>query len=352
MKTRLVTTIAALCFAVILSAQPQQRQRRAPQPTDYPGAHDPVVAFCDGKYYVFTTGFRVGVMESEDMKVWTPIGSVLEETPEWAQKYAPGYRGHTWAPDIFYHNGTWYLYYSCSAFGKNTSAIGVATNKTLNPKSPDFKWVDQGEVIHSIPGRDNWNAIDPNVAVDENGVGWMTFGSFWGGIKMVKLDETLTRIAQPEEWYGLCYRPKGTLPSYDEPDTAIKPDPRGEIYDPGEGAVEAPFLFKKGDYWYLFVSYDLCCRGEKSTYKVVVGRSEKITGPYYDKKGVSLMEGGGTIVVEGNKQYAGVGHSATATFNGKDYLFFHGYDMTRASQAHLLIREISWTEDLWPKVTL
>lgn len=349
MKKTLLT-ILALTMTIAALAQPGGRNRKIV--SDYPMAHDPVVAFCEGRYYLFTTGYGVGVMSSADMKTWESEAPALSEIPKWALESVPGYRGHTWAPDIFYHDGTWYLYYSCSSFGKNSSAIGVATNKTLNPKSPDFKWVDHGPVVESVPGRDNWNAIDPNVIIDENGDGWMNFGSFWGGIKMVKLDKTLTKVAEPQVWYGLCYRPEGTLPSYDEPDTAIKPDARGKIFDPGEGAVEAPFIFKKGDWYYLFVSYDLCCRGEKSTYKVVVGRSKKVTGPYVDHKGVSLMEGGGTLVVEGNPQYAGVGHSATVTFNGKDYLFFHGYDMKDASRAHLMIREITWNADGWPKVTL
>ena len=342
---------ASLLFIFQLSAF-GQRPGMNRAPSDYPPAHDPVVAFCEGKYYLFTTGYGVGVMSSGDMKTWKMEKSALDPIPQWALESVPGYRGHTWAPDMLYHDGLWYLYYSCSSFGKNSSAIGVATNKTLNPESPDFKWVDHGQVVASVPGRDNWNAIDPNVFVDSDGSAWMTFGSFWGGIKLVRLDGSLLRVAQPEEWYGLCFRPKGTLPSYDEPDTAIKPDPRGEIFDPGEGAVEAPFIFKKGDWYYLFVSYDLCCRGEKSTYKVVVGRSDKVTGPYYDHKGVSLMQGGGTIVVEGDRRYAGVGHSATVSFGGKDYLFFHGYDMSDASRAHLLVREIVWDEDLWPKVQL
>ena len=59
--------------------------------------------------------------------------------------------------------GLYYLYYSVSAFGKNTSCIGVATNKTLHPSSPDYKWTDHGKVIQSVPGRDMWNAIDPNL---------------------------------------------------------------------------------------------------------------------------------------------------------------------------------------------
>lgn len=346
-----IFTSLMMCLSVVamLSAQENKKQRPS---TDYPMAHDPVVAFCEGKYYLFTTGFNVGMMESDDMKHWRYAGSVLKETPTWPKAWAPGYNGHTWAPDIFFHNDTWYLYYSCSSFGRNSSAIGVATNKTLNRESPDYEWVDQGMVIASVPGRDDWNAIDPNVIIDEYGQGWMSFGSFWSGIKMVKLDSTLTRIAQPQEWYGLCHRPAHTLPTYDQPDDAVKPHAKGRLFEPGDGAVEAPFIFRKGDYWYLFVSYDLCCRGKKSTYKVVVGRSEQATGPYIDREGVSLMEGGGSLVVQGNERYAGAGHSATVSFNGSDYLFFHGYDMEDNSRAHLLIREITWDEEGWPSVTL
>ncbi len=76
----------------------------------------------------------------------------------------------------------YYLYYSVSAFGKNTSCIGVATNTTLDPGDKNYKWVDHGKVIQSVPGRDLWNAIDPNVVLDESQQPWMVFGSFWSGI--------------------------------------------------------------------------------------------------------------------------------------------------------------------------
>lgn len=339
MKKSLLT----LCILILSVAASAQQGRNRKIVSDYPMAHDPVVAFCEGKYYLFTTGYGISVMSSTDMKTWESEAPALSEIPKWALETVPGYRGHTWAPDIFHHDGRWYLYYSCSSFGKNTSAIGVASNKTLNPDSPDFKWVDHGPVVESVASRDDWNAIDPNIIMDENGDAWMNFGSFWGGIKMVKLDKTLTKVAKPELWHRLCYRPAGSAPSHDDPSKAVKSN---------NGAVEAPFIFKKGDWYYLFVSYDMCCRGEESTYKVVVGRSDKVTGPYYDHKGVSLMKGGGTIVVESNPQFAGVGHSATVTFDGKDYLFFHGYDMKDAGRAHLMIREIEWNEAGWPKVTL
>src|SRR6185295_8009522 len=131
---------------------------------------------------------------------------VFDKAPDWAVKTVPGYTGHTWAPDISYHNGQYYLYYAVSAFGKNTSCIGLATNKTLHPSSKDFKWTDHGKVIQSVPGRDMWNAIDPNLITDADKTSWLVFGSFWNGMKMVKLDSTLSSVAQPEKWYTVAAR--------------------------------------------------------------------------------------------------------------------------------------------------
>lgn len=319
-----------------------------PAEYEYPGAHDPVAAYCDGRYYVFTTGMNV--MSSPDMKHWRYENNVFKSAPQWAQD--KGFRGMPWAPDIQYINGKWYIYYSYSGFGKNKSAIGVATNKTLNPESPDFKWEDQGMIVESVPGRDEWNAIDANVMVDDDGTGWLVFGSFWRGIKMCKLNEDYTKLADPQEWFPVSRRPEGTAPETVSTDTAVSPDPRGLDFDAGNGAVEAPFLFKHDGKYYLFVSFDLCCRGAKSTYNVVVGRADKITGPYYDKNGVDMMNSGGTLVCGGNDQFAGAGHCAVVTFDGKDYIFMHGYDKDYDYDSKLLIREITWSADGWPVVNL
>ena len=147
-------------------------------------------------------------MSSKDLKTWKFEKPVFAEAPQWAVEAVKEYKGHTWAPDIIYHNGLYHLFYSCSAFAKNTSAIGHATNPTLDPSEPDFKWTDHGKVIQSIPNRDMWNAIDPNIIISEDGTPWMSFGSFWDGIKMVKLTDDLMQVAQPEEWYSLCSRPR------------------------------------------------------------------------------------------------------------------------------------------------
>jgi arabinan endo-1,5-alpha-L-arabinosidase len=245
----------------------------------------------------------------------------------------PGFRGHIWAPDISYHNGQYYLYYAVSAFGKNTSAIGVATNKTLDPSDKNFNWVDHEKVIQSVPGRDMWNAIDPNLIIADNEP-WLAFGSFWNGIKLVRLDNSLTKPAEPEKWFTIASRPRN----------AVLPDSVA-----GDAAIEGPFIFKKDNYYYLFVSFDYCCRGEKSTYKMMVGRSEHVYGPYVDKDGVPMNLGGGSLVLEGDKNWYGVGHNAVANFNGVDYLVFHGYEAHDNGKPKLRIEKLSWINE-WPVV--
>ena len=342
-------------FGILFLAETHSAQNlRRPPVFDplQPAVHDPVAIRCGDTWYLFSTGFGVSVLTSQDLKSWEPAGRVFVTPPQWALDTVPGYRGHTWAPDILFHDGTYYLYYSCSSFGKNDSAIGVATNRTLDPDSPDYRWEDRGCVVRSVGGRDNWNAIDPNVFIDTDGTGWMSFGSFWGGIKLVRLDASLTRVAEPQEWFPLCRRPEGTAEDTSETDDAIQADSRGKDFDPGNGAVEAPFIVRRGGWYYLFVSYDLCCRGPKSTYKVVVGRSRKVTGPYVDADGTPLMQGGGTVVVSGNDRYPGVGHCAVVSTKEGEKLLFHAYDRETGYNAGLLVRSVDWNRDGWPSVRL
>lgn len=298
-------------------------------------AHDPVAIKEGDIYYVFATGNGIKVMSSSDKKNWTAIKPVFEEAPVWATQMIHGFKGHIWAPDIIKYKGLYYLYYSVSTFGKRTSAIGVATAKSLNPESFDFGWTDHGMVIRSYEGN-NWNAIDPNIIIDKEGIPWMTFGSWWDGIKLVRLQDDLLAIHQPEEWHAISSR------SRDEKGRYI-----GNI-----GAVEAPFLFYKNGYYYLFVSFDNCCAGVNSTYKVVVGRSTDIRGPYVDRNGIDMLAGGGSIVATGNERFPGVGHQSVYEFDGKDYLFFHGYDRQDDGKSKLLIREINWDSEYWPTVIL
>lgn len=295
--------------------------------------HDPSMALCQGSYYLFATGNGIAVMSSKDLKNWKMERPVFEEAPTWATQLIPGYKGHTWAPDIIFHNGLYHLFYSCSSFGKNTSAIGHATNTTLDPTAPDFKWTDHGMILQSIQGRDNWNAIDPNIVIDNDGSPWMVFGSFWDGIKLVKLTNDLMALSQPEKWYSLSRRT--TIPGSGEK---------------GNGAVEAPFIMQHDGFYYLFVSFDYCCKGLQSNYKVAVGRSKEVTGPYLDKNGINMADGGGTILIQGDSVWAGIGHNAAYHFDDTDYFVAHAYSIAEGGTPKLLLKPLTWTADGWPEI--
>ena len=297
---------------------------------DISGVHDPVIAKEGDTYYVFSTGGAI--RNSKDLHHWTLSGRVFAQLPEWAAREIPGVRGGYWAPDISFYKGSssdkgvWRLYYAVSTFGKNDSAIGLATNQTLNPDSPDYQWVDRGMVFRSR-NVDDFNAIDPNLATDQQGRQWLNFGSFWGGIKMRRIDPATGKLSpEDSKLYSLAARP--------EPPHSI----------------EAPFIVWHDSWYYLFVSFDFCCRGAKSTYNVVVGRSREITGPYRDASGRPMMEGGGTRLIEGTSLWRGPGHEAVLLQPaGHDLMLFHAYDGSTGRPA-LQISTIEWQSG-WPRIT-
>lgn len=298
-----------------------------------PWVHDPVMAKEGDTYHLYFTGRNISSMSSKDLASWRFERSVFSRPPQWAMDSVRGYKGHTWAPDIIYHKGYYHIFYSCSTFGKNTSAIGHAYRKTLSPEVQE-PWTDTGAVIVSHPG-DNYNAIDPNVVIDDDGHPWMAFGSFWGGIQLVQLTDDMSATLKPEKLYTICTR---------------RFDGQADVPSMPENAVEAPFIFKHGGYYYLFVSYDFCCRGLKSNYKVVVGRSKDVTGPYVDKEGRKLTQGGGSLVIGQNDDFVAIGHSAAYHFDGKDYFMAHGYSRTEDGASKLFLREMTWDEAGWPVV--
>lgn len=306
--------------------------------------HDPVMIKQDSVFHLYCTGMGIASWSSTDMVHWKAEKPVFAAPPQWAVETVPGFKGHIWAPDISYYNGLFYLYYSVSAFGKNTSCIGVATSKTLNTSSPDYNWTDHGKIIQSVPGKTNWNAIDPNLIVDKDGTPYIVFGSFWSGLKIVKLNKDRLAVEQQaDDLPTVASRVKVKNAGANPP--AVGDNPA----DAGGNAVEAPFIFKKGKYFYLFASIDYCCKGPKSTYKMIAGRSKTITGPYFDKDGQRLDQGGGSIVLEGNKDWYGVGHNGVCSFDGGDYLVFHGYDAADRGRSRLIINKITWQKD-WPTV--
>ena len=313
-------------------------------PTRQTPMHDPVMIKQGDTYYLFCTGFGVGVWSSKDLQSWRKEKPVFDAPPQWAVEAVPGFKGHIWAPDVAYHKGWYYLYYSISAFGKNTSCIGLVVNKTLDTTSKDYKWIDKGKVIQSYPGKTAWNAIDPNLVFDKKGTPYLSFGSFWEGLKLVQLQKDLKTLSEdPDKLLTIASRKKD--PTAPNP-PSIDDNPK----DAGGNAIEAPFIFKRGGYYYLFASVDYCCKGINSTYKMIVGRSENVRGPYLDSAGVRMDRAGGTLVMEGNKDWFGVGHNAVYTFDGRDYLIFHGYDAKDEGKSKLRIETLKWDAQGWPVV--
>ena len=308
---------------------------RAPSrpPLDLQGdirqVHDPTIIKDGDTFYLFSTRAGIAVRCSKDLVAWRLCGDVFAHLPAWAVSDVPGLRG-IWAPDISYFNGKYHLYYSASTFGKNRSSIGLATNQTLDPTSDKYRWDDQGKVISSY-NTDDWNAIDPNIVVDEQGEPWMSFGSFWSGIKMRKIDRATGKISSTDtKLYSLASRPRSAeLP----------------------GAIEAPAIVRRGGYYYLFVSFDFCCRGVNSTYNIRVGRSKQVTGPYLDRDNKDMMDGGGTLVLSGGKRWRGPGHCAVLRDQGGDKLVYHAYDADARGASTLRIAAISWEGD-WPTVSV
>lgn len=335
MPAKTLSCIVALAAAVLLLPAPRA-SGQTPNDVDAARAyelqgdirqvHDPAVIKDGDTFYLFSTRAGLSVRCSQDLLRWRLCGDVFAHLPQWAVEDVPGLRG-LWAPDVAFFNGKYHLYYSASTFGKNRSSIGLVTNRTLDPAGASFRWEDQGKVIGSQT-TDDWNAIDPNVVIDEQGQPWLSFGSFWGGIKLRKLDPATGKLsAQDQTLYTLAARPRSKeLP----------------------GAVEAPFIIRKNDYYYLFVSFDLCCRGDKSTYNIRVGRSRRVTGPYVDRDGRAMNEGGGTLLLEGGTRWRGPGHCAVLREAGRDLLVYHAYDSERRGTPTLRIRPLKWDAEGWP----
>lgn len=298
-------------------------------------AHDPVLIRQGKTWYLYITGPGISVYSSINLKTWKAEPPVFAQAPTWAREIVPDFNGHIWAPDISLHNGVYTLFYSVSTGGKNTSAIGVATNTTLDPTAPGYRWQDHGIVLRSVPQRDLWNAIDPNLVEDEQGTPWLAFGSFWGGLKLARLAPDRLRLAEPQQWHTLAKRERSVLVDDAEPEPA---------------ALEAPFVFKKDGWYYLFLSWDHCCRGLKSDYRIMAGRARSLAGPYLDKQGKRLDQGGGSEVLHGSARWVGPGHNSAYTFDGKDYLVFHAYDGNDNGRPKLKVLPLRWDAQQWPVV--
>jgi arabinan endo-1,5-alpha-L-arabinosidase len=290
------------------------------------GTHDPaIVAGSDGQpWYVFSTGDgaigggTIQIRTSDDGKYWTSAGTVWKAKPVWLVKAVPGV-GNLWAPELYHHDGIWFLYYAASTFGSNRSVIALATNTTLDRNDAHYRWVDRGAVISSEKS-DDFNAIDPAIVEDAHGSPWMAFGSFWSGIRMVKLAWPSGKRADDATPLRLADR--GAPPN----------------------AIEGATIIPHGGKYFLIVSRDACCQGVASTYNMAVGRADAVTGPYVDRAGVSLLADGGTSLLKSKGSRIGPGGESYS----KGYLGWHYYDANNGGAPTLAIERIVWDSAGWP----
>ena len=295
---------------------------------------DPSIMRQGSTYYLFSTDAggaisgHLPIRCSTDQVSWRLCGAVFNQIPAWVQSQVPGIGG-LWAPDISFFNGLYHLYYAGSIFATNTSVIGLATNTTLDPTDPAYQWVDQGEVLGSS-SVDDFNAIDPNILVDTDGSVWMTYGSYWTGIKQQQIDPlTGELLGSNPAVYSLATRP------------AVQFDP-----------IEGTSLVHKGNYYYLFASFDDCCNPNPyvDTYRIMVGRGTSPNGPFADMGGTPMMQGGGTQLLGGNgiTWNAPGGETVYLDSQGGDLITFHALHLPDGA-AYMFVNSLTWPNG-WPQI--
>ncbi len=231
--------IAAVMAAALMPALWSQTPQALQLSGDYALTHDPSIGREGNNYYVFATGPAPGggqfaIRCSSNLSAWKLCGHVVDDIPAWIRTASPKTK-ELWAPDISFFNGEYHLYYAYSAFGVNTSGVALATNDTLDPQSPSYRWKDEGLVLKSV-ATDDFNAIDPNIVLDEKGQPWLSFGSFWGGIKMRRIDAATGKVAASDPTlYSLASRAKP--PEAEDPKPGLPPNWE---------AIEAPFSGRHG----------------------------------------------------------------------------------------------------------
>jgi arabinan endo-1,5-alpha-L-arabinosidase len=291
--------------------------------------HDPSVIVEDGHWVSFQTGDEGGLSQgaiklktSPDGITWKNAGAVGKGVPKWTQT-ENGYKSlNIWAPSVMKHGDRWHLYYSVSSFGLQFSSIGLMTNDAFDPTRPGEGWEDQGLVLKST-GRDDFNAIDPYRIDTSDGRAWLSYGSFWSGIKLRELDpETGKLLAEDTPRYDLAWY--------------------------GGGVIEASAILEHEGRFYLFVSYDRCCAGVDSTYRIMVGRADTVTGPYVGKDGADLLKAGASELQKTFGRYIGPGGQEPVFGAPSELLVYHYYDGDDRGVSKIQIVSIGWTEDGWP----
>jgi arabinan endo-1,5-alpha-L-arabinosidase len=313
-----VATALVLSIGIIIHGQNLESGNRGVR------VHDPsTIIKCGREFWLFYTGRGIPSYHSTDLQTWEPGPTVFATPPAWISELVPAHRGNSfWAPEIVHLGDHFMLYYAVSTFGKNVSAIGLATNVTLDPDDPKYRWVDCGPVIRSVATND-YNAIDPSISRDAEGRVWLAFGSFWSGIKLIRLDPMSgKRLSADSPMYSLAHN----------------------------DSIEASYLYPHAGFYYLFVNWGYCCRGTNSTYEIRMGRSKQITGPYLDEDGVDLLEDGGSPFLKTTGSFIGPGQVGILSEGGTEWLSCHFYDGERRGMPTLAILPLSWNTNGWPEI--
>ena len=292
--------------------------------------HDPSVIEVDGRYAAFGTGEQgiysgaIKVKTSPDGVNWTDAGAIGKGVPKWAAG-ALGYQPiNVWAPSVSRWGRLVFLYYALSSFGGNSSAIGLMTNASFDPLKPGEGWQYEGLVLTSTP-RDDFNAIDPFRIDTSDRRAYLAFGSFWSGIKIRELNPATGKLIRDD------------TPVY-------------ALAGLQGGAIEAPSIIQHKGKFYLFVSFDQCCKGVASTYNIRVGRADRIEGPYLDRDGRDMAQGGGSLVLATTGPFIGPGGQEAVKTSKGDMLAFHYYDGEDGGASKLQFSPLRWTPDGWPEL--
>lgn len=332
--------ILSTAFAVALALSPLALSPLSTSALETDGpVRDPSRIIKAGQtYWVYGTGAGTQQFSSVDRVHWARRGPALPKAPAWVATSVPGNKDNVvWAPDVIRHGARYFLFYSYSAWGSNKSAIGVAINNSnsLDPSG----WADQGIVVAST-GTEGFNAIDPAGFEDAAGNFWMCFGSYVQGIRMVRLDSaTGKRSAEDSKIYELGTRP-------------------GVPVNP----IEASYVHFHDGWYYLFVNWDFCCRAAKSDYNIRVGRSRSVTGPFLDKAGKDMNQGGGSLFLNAMfdngsgrtiDDATGPGHVGILEEDGNFWLSTH-YEWTRSTnRTTMFLNRMAWDDEGgWPRVML
>jgi arabinan endo-1,5-alpha-L-arabinosidase len=268
------------------------------------GIHDPSTLIqCDGKWYTYGTGG--GTLVSEDG--WT-----------WHRGTSPSRAGL--APDVIHVGNRYCLYVARNVGAQPRADINMIWNVSLDPGSPDYKW-EEGGVIVSSDGVEDCNAIDPGVFLDPtSGKLWLTYGSYFGFIRLVELD----------------------------PNTGKRANPKDEPLDIAINCEASTMMFHDG-WYYLLATHGSCCRGADSGYNIRAGRARSVFGPFVDNMDVGMLQGGGKLLVGSGGRVIGPGHFGLLDLGDGVQKFSCHYeaDLDRGGASVLDIRPLLW-EDGWP----